>query len=79
MPSMVRHLSRRRLKEHVYPYLLRNVTARYPNHVWGIDITYIRMRGRMDVSGSTSGLVFPLCAQLGTGHDAGNVVCALNC
>ena len=25
----------------VYPYLLRNVTAERPNHVWGIDITYI--------------------------------------
>jgi putative transposase len=25
----------------VYPYLLKNVTAAYPNHVWGIDITYI--------------------------------------
>jgi putative transposase len=38
------NLSRRRLKEQVYPYLLRNVTAAYPNHVWGIDITYIRMQ-----------------------------------
>jgi putative transposase len=27
-----------------YPYLLRNVTASYPNHVWGIDITYIRLQ-----------------------------------
>jgi len=26
----------------VYPYLLRNVTASYSNHVWGTDITYIR-------------------------------------
>ena len=22
----------------IYPYLLRNVTASYPNHVWGIEI-----------------------------------------
>ena len=29
----------------IYPYLLRNVTASYPNHVWGIDITYIKMHG----------------------------------
>jgi putative transposase len=29
----------------IYPYLLRGVTAAYPNHVWGIDITYIRLRG----------------------------------
>ncbi len=27
----------------VDPYLLRGVTASYPNHVWGIDITYIRL------------------------------------
>lgn len=26
----------------VYPYLLRGVTAGYPNHIWGTDITYIR-------------------------------------
>lgn len=28
----------------IYPYLLRGVTAAYPNHIWGIDITYIRLR-----------------------------------
>lgn len=28
----------------VYPYLLRGLKASYPNHVWGIDITYIRLR-----------------------------------
>jgi putative transposase len=27
----------------IYPYLLRNVTAEHPNHIWGIDITYIRL------------------------------------
>jgi len=27
----------------VYPYLLRHVTSAYPNHIWGIDITYIRL------------------------------------
>jgi putative transposase len=26
----------------IYPYLLRNVTAAYTNHIWGTDITYIR-------------------------------------
>jgi putative transposase len=26
----------------VYPYLLRGVTASYPNHIWGTDITYVR-------------------------------------
>ena len=28
----------------VYPYLLRDVTACYPNHIWGIDITYIPLK-----------------------------------
>lgn len=28
----------------IYPYLLRNVTAAYPDHIWGIDITYIRLK-----------------------------------
>ena len=27
----------------VYPYLLRNLTSGWPNHIWGIDITYIRL------------------------------------
>jgi putative transposase len=39
------NLSKRNLAHAVYPYLLRNVTAAYQNHVWGIDITYIRLRG----------------------------------
>ncbi|HNT24000.1 MAG TPA: IS3 family transposase, partial [Anaerolineales bacterium] len=28
----------------IYPYLLRHISASYPNHVWGIDITYVRLR-----------------------------------
>ena len=33
-------------KQHeVYPYLLKGVTAGYPNHIWGTDITYIRVKG----------------------------------
>lgn len=33
-------------KQHeVYPYLLRGLTSTYPNHVWGTDITYIRVNG----------------------------------
>jgi putative transposase len=39
------NLSKRNLAHAVYPYLLRNVTAAYPNHVWGIDITYVRLHG----------------------------------
>lgn len=38
------NLSRRQQKESVFPYLLRHLTINAPNHVWGIDITYIRMR-----------------------------------
>jgi putative transposase len=38
------NLSRRNQGHQVYPYLLRQVTAAYPNHVWGIDITYIRLQ-----------------------------------
>jgi putative transposase len=38
------NLSRRQHKEHVYPYLLRGLLISYPNHVWGIDLTYIRMQ-----------------------------------
>ena len=28
----------------VYPYLLRNTRSGWPNHIWGIDITYIRLQ-----------------------------------
>ncbi len=37
------NLSKRALEHKIYPYLLRNVTAQYPHHIWGIDITYIRL------------------------------------
>ena len=35
--------SRRSQKHAVYPYLLRNLRSGWPNHIWGIDITYIRL------------------------------------
>jgi putative transposase len=38
------NLSKRAHAHAVYPYLLRSVTAQRPNHIWGIDITYIRLR-----------------------------------
>jgi putative transposase len=28
-----------------YPYLLRGVVAQYPDHIWGVDITYVRIEG----------------------------------
>lgn len=27
----------------IYPYLLRHIGAAFPNHIWGSDITYIRL------------------------------------
>ena len=66
------NLSQRHADHPIYPYLLRNVTVSYPNHVWGIDITYIRLVGRVDVPGGGPGLVLALCGQLGTGPDPGN-------
>jgi len=38
------NLSKRNTEHRVYPYLLRNITSNYPNHIWGIDITYIRLK-----------------------------------
>ena len=39
------NLSKRVHQAGIYPYLLRDVRAERPNHIWGIDITYIRLRG----------------------------------
>ena len=38
------NLSKNTLPHPVYPYLLKGVTANHPNHIWGTDITYIRMQ-----------------------------------
>lgn len=38
------NLSKRASDHRVYPYLLRDVIAAQPNHIWGSDITYIRLR-----------------------------------
>ncbi|GGA58457.1 hypothetical protein GCM10007416_34600 [Kroppenstedtia guangzhouensis] len=37
------NLSKRNQQHRIYPYLIRNLTVIRPNHVWGIDITYIRI------------------------------------
>lgn len=37
--------SRRNPDHAVYPYLLRNLVVERPDHVWGIDITYVRLVG----------------------------------
>jgi len=39
------NLSKRDLQHRIYPYLLRDVKVEHPDHVWGIDITYIRLLG----------------------------------
>lgn len=54
------NLSKRNHQEGIYPYLLRNISSAYPNHIWGIDITYIRWTFGLDVPGSSAGLVFAL-------------------
>lgn len=28
----------------IHPYLIGDITADHPNHIWGVDITYIRMK-----------------------------------
>jgi len=33
------------VQHEIYPYLLTGVQAAYPNHIWGTDITYIRVKG----------------------------------
>ncbi len=38
------NLSKKNHEHKIYPYLLRGVTASSPNHVWGTDITFIRMK-----------------------------------
>ncbi len=37
------NLSKNTKQHTVYPYLLRGLKPQYANHIWGTDITYIRM------------------------------------
>lgn len=37
------NLSKRNFKQAIVPYLLRNYKVCFPNQVWSVDITYIRM------------------------------------
>ena len=39
------NLSKRASQHRVYPYLLGDSTAQHSNHIWGCDITYVRLRG----------------------------------
>lgn len=36
--------SKPNIQNKVYPYLLKNVEACKPNHIWGVDITYVPLR-----------------------------------
>lgn len=38
------NLSKRNIADATYPYLLNGLVIDHPNHVWSIDITYIRLR-----------------------------------
>lgn len=29
----------------IFPYLLRHIPAQHPNHIWGTDVTYIKING----------------------------------
>jgi putative transposase len=38
------NLSKRAYHAGVYPYLLAHLTASYSDHIWGIDITYVKLQ-----------------------------------
>ena|GEM_PF-4257400 len=41
-------LSTPHLERSAYPYLLDDVVVSFPDHVWGIDLTYVRLaKGRL--------------------------------
>lgn len=39
-----RNLSKPGKGHAIYPYLLKGITATHPNHIWGVDITYVRLK-----------------------------------
>lgn len=42
-PKSNKNLSKSHPDHQIYPYLLRNIQATHPNHIWGTDITFIRL------------------------------------
>jgi len=39
-----RNLSKPGKNHEIFPYLLKDITVQFPNHVWGTDITYVRLK-----------------------------------
>ena len=39
------NLSKRAHQATLYPYLLKQVTANMPNHIWGIDVRHVGANG----------------------------------
>lgn len=70
------HTSSPHPRHPIYPYLLRGVTAAYPNHIWGIDITYSTLAAWLALSRGDYRLVFALRGGLGTVGNVGTAVCA---
>jgi hypothetical protein len=82
------HTSKSAPQHQIYPYLLRNVTAERPNHIWGIDTPALACRCKcylhppgtgLVISHSGAGLVFPVCDQLGAQPNFGDGFCANSC
>ena len=44
-PKKKLNLSANATEYRKFPYLLRGVKALYPNHIWGTDITYVKLKG----------------------------------
>jgi putative transposase len=44
------NLSKRAQQAAIYPYLLRDVTAAYPNHIWGIELVFKRLKQLLRVA-----------------------------
>src|SRR5262249_17507404 len=66
-------LSRRGSEHPVNPYLPRDITGAYPNRVWGVDVTFIRLHtGWLYLVAVLDR--FSLRRQLGTGPPLGAAV-----
>jgi putative transposase len=70
-------LNRKLAAEHrVFPCLLRHITAGYANHIWGIDITYLRLlAGWMYLMAVLDWPQVPLRARLGAVRHARTALC----